>query len=89
MLWGTDSVWYGPGQPLIDAFRAFRIPADYCERYGYPPLTPERKAKILGLNAARVYGVDADAARAAASGDDLAWVGAALDEARRRGSLAL
>jgi hypothetical protein len=26
---------------------------------GYPALTPERKRKIFGLNAARVYGVDA------------------------------
>ena len=26
ILWGTDSVWYGPPQPLIDAFRAFTIP---------------------------------------------------------------
>ena len=26
ILWGTDSVWYGTPQPLIDAFRAFRIP---------------------------------------------------------------
>lgn len=22
ILWGTDSVWYGPPHPLIDAFRA-------------------------------------------------------------------
>lgn len=28
------------------------------ERYGYPELTPARKAKVLGLNAARVYGIE-------------------------------
>jgi hypothetical protein len=27
-------------------------------RFGYPALTPLRRAKILGLNGARVYGVD-------------------------------
>ena len=26
ILWGTDSIWYGPTQQLIDAFRAFQIP---------------------------------------------------------------
>ena len=36
IVWGTDSIWYGPSQPLIDAFRAFQIPQEYCQRYGYP-----------------------------------------------------
>ena len=45
LLWGTDSVWYGPCQPLIDAFRAFRIPERLCQEHGYPPLTRERKVK--------------------------------------------
>jgi predicted TIM-barrel fold metal-dependent hydrolase len=85
LLWGTDSVWYGPAQPLIDAFRAFRIPEALCEAHGYPPLTPERKAKILGRNAARVYGVDP---RPSSRGDDLAWVREAIAEERRRGGLA-
>ncbi len=79
LLWGTDSVWYGPARPLIDAFRAFQIPAEFSERYGYPPLTRERKAKILGLNAARVYGVDPESARAMAASDDLAWTRTALE----------
>jgi hypothetical protein len=29
------------------------------DEFGYPELTAERKAKIFGLNSARVYGVDA------------------------------
>ncbi len=85
-LWGSDSIWYGSPQPLIDALRAFRIPDEDCERYGYAPLTPERKAKILGLNAARVYGIDVPRARARAAGDDLAWARGALSELRRRGT---
>ena len=84
VLWGTDSVWYGPAQPLIDAFRAFQIPERLRERHGYPALTPAIKQAILGGNAAAVYGVDL-AAAARARTDDLAWAGDALREARARG----
>ena len=31
ILWGTDSVWYGPPQSLIDAFRASKSPSA-CKR---------------------------------------------------------
>lgn len=74
ILWGTDSVWYGSTQPLIDAFRAFQIPEEYQERYGYPALTDSVKAKILGLNAARVYGVNQGLTLERARNDDLAWI---------------
>ena len=53
IVWGTDSIWYGSPQPLIDAFRAFEIPERMQEEFGYPALTVETKAKILGVNAAR------------------------------------
>src|SRR3712207_4774969 len=58
VLWGTDCIFYGSPQDQIQAFRAFHISREFQERYGYPALTPRRKAKILGLNAARVYGVE-------------------------------
>jgi hypothetical protein len=58
VLWGTDSIWYGSPQDQIQAFRAFEITPAFQERYGYPALTPAIKAKILGLNAARIYGVE-------------------------------
>ncbi len=58
VLWGTDSTWYGSPQPLIDAFRAFRIPERMQEEFGYPPLTDAVKERILGTNAAELYGVD-------------------------------
>jgi predicted TIM-barrel fold metal-dependent hydrolase len=58
ILWGTDSIWYGSPQDQIQAFRAFRITEEFQERYGYPALTPRVKRKILGLNAARLYGID-------------------------------
>jgi hypothetical protein len=80
ILWGTDSVWYGPTQPLVDSLRVFQIPDELCEQYGYTKLTPEIRAKILGGNAARFYGIDLEAARVAALTDDLAWTSAALRE---------
>jgi len=58
ILWGTDSIWYGPPQLLIDAFRAFTIPEAMQEQYGYPALTRAVKAAILGANATRLYGID-------------------------------
>jgi hypothetical protein len=58
VLWGTDCIFYGSPQDQIQALRAFRITPEFQERYGYPELTPLRKAKILGLNGARVYGVE-------------------------------
>jgi predicted TIM-barrel fold metal-dependent hydrolase len=85
ILWGTDSVWYGNTQPLIDAFRAFQIPQEYQERYGYPALTDAIKSKILGLNAARVYGVDEAATFRRAQNDNLAWIREAIAEGELRG----
>ncbi len=58
ILWGTDSIFYGSPQGQIDAFRTFQIPVELQERHGYPPLTERARAKILGWNAARLYGLD-------------------------------
>ena len=58
ILWGTDSIFYGSPQPQIEAFLAFEIPDRLRERHGYPRLSRRAKHKILGANAARVYGVD-------------------------------
>ena len=71
VLWGTDSVWYGPPQTQIMAFRAFEISAGFQQRYGYPALTDAVKAKILGLNAARLWGLDPHATRCALAADTL------------------
>jgi hypothetical protein len=57
ILWGTDSIWWGSPQWQIDAFKALEIPPAMQDRFGYPALTRRMKARILGLNAARLYGV--------------------------------
>ena len=43
---------------MIDAFKRVQISDEICEKFGYAKLTKEDKAKIFGLNAAKVYGVD-------------------------------
>jgi uncharacterized protein len=72
VLWGTDAIWLGSPQPQIMAFRAFQITPEYQERYSYPALTDEVKAKILGLNAARLFDLDPTATRCALDADGLA-----------------
>jgi uncharacterized protein len=56
VLWGTDSIWYGSPQDQIQAFRAFQISAEWRERFDYPAITPELRAKVFGLNALKPYG---------------------------------
>lgn len=63
VLWGTDSIWYGSPQDQIQAFRTFDISPELVATHGYPQLTSQLKAKIFGLNGARVYGVDVSAQR--------------------------
>lgn len=63
VLWGTDTLWYGSPQGMIQALRAFVITPEFQERFGYPELTEERKAKILGANAAVLYGIVPDLSR--------------------------
>ena len=57
LLWGTDSIFYGSPQGQIDALRAFEISTEFQERFGCPELTREKKRKILGENAARLYNI--------------------------------
>ena len=57
ILWGTDSIWYGSPQDQIQAFRSFQISQEFQQRYGYPEITPQIRAKIFGLNALRIYPV--------------------------------
>jgi|SRR5579863_5046370 len=71
VIWGTDCLWWGSPQWVIDAFKRFQISDEICEKFGYAKLTKEDKAKIFGLNAARIYGVDVKAKRNALPSDAL------------------
>jgi hypothetical protein len=71
VLWGTDSIWYGSPQDQIQAFRSFEIAPKLLDTYRYPELTPRLKAKIFGLNGARVYGVDIPAERKKTEADPI------------------
>ena len=69
VVWGTDCIWYGSPQDQIQAFRTFQISPEYQERYGYPAITAQTRAKIFGLNAAPLYGIQADEIRRHQAGD--------------------
>jgi predicted TIM-barrel fold metal-dependent hydrolase len=58
IVFGSDSVWYGSPQWQIDAMWRFQIPEDLRKKYGYPELTEDAKRKILGLNSAKLYGIN-------------------------------
>jgi len=63
LVWGSECLWFGSPQPQIEMFRALQISEEFQERYGYPELTPEIKAKVLGLNGARLYRIDPEEIR--------------------------
>lgn len=65
VVWGTDCVIYGSPQQFIEWFRALEIPQSMQDQYGYPPLDAMNKARIFGLNSAKLYGIDVEATRCA------------------------
>jgi hypothetical protein len=71
ILWGTDSIWGGSPQSQIDRLRRLEIKPELMDKYGYPELTAQIKNQILGLNAAKLFGVDPAAKRQAIQADKL------------------
>jgi uncharacterized protein len=71
ILWGTDSIWNGSPQSQIERLRRLKMPEKLMEKYKYPDLTREVKNGILGLNAAKIFGVDVEQARKAIKTDKL------------------
>jgi predicted TIM-barrel fold metal-dependent hydrolase len=69
LIWSTGCSFTHP-RPVIEAFAKFEMPADLVEG-GYPALTAEAKAKIFGLNFARLHGLDLDDVRARIAADDI------------------
>ncbi|HSR71679.1 MAG TPA: amidohydrolase family protein [Kiloniellales bacterium] len=72
VLYGSDCIWYGSPQDQIQALRTFQISAEFQEKFGYAPMTSELRARIFGLNAAKVYGIDADEVLKRARNDPVA-----------------
>ena len=58
VLWGTDCLFYGSPQDQIQAFRTFQISEEFQEKFAYPKITDEIRAKIFGLSAAKIYAID-------------------------------
>jgi predicted TIM-barrel fold metal-dependent hydrolase len=85
VVWGTDCLWWGSPQWVIEAFKRFQISDELCAKFGYQKLSKEDKAKIFGLNAAKLYGVDVTAKRNALPADALSkFKQAYLDQGGQR-----
>ncbi|HET9728588.1 MAG TPA: amidohydrolase family protein [Acidimicrobiia bacterium] len=87
VLWGTDAVWYGSPQAQLQAFRAFTISNEFQSTFGYPALTHAVKERVLGLNAAELFGLDPAATRCALTEDPLTNAKLTAAELRREGAL--
>ncbi|MBI3210625.1 MAG: amidohydrolase family protein [Candidatus Solibacter usitatus] len=71
VIWGTDCLWWGSPQWVVDAFKRFQISDEMCDKFGYKKITKQDKANIFGLNAAKIYGIDLKKARKPLAGDAL------------------
>jgi hypothetical protein len=80
IVWGTDCILSGSPQSQIELFRRFTITPQYQQMYGYPAITPQMKAQIFGLNAAKLYHVDPAAARCRVNQNTFAQYKQELDE---------
>ncbi|HZR79498.1 MAG TPA: amidohydrolase family protein [Candidatus Binatia bacterium] len=78
ICWGTDSLWWGSPQWQIDAFKTFQISEQLQAEKGYPAIDDDTRRKILGLNSARLYGVDVEAVRCTVANDAVAQARAEL-----------
>jgi hypothetical protein len=59
-------------RPVIEAFARLEMPEEMIESDGYSPLTDAVKADILGLNFARLHGIDIGRVKDSIADDDLA-----------------
>ena len=80
IIWGTDSIWYGPTQPVLDAFRTFQIPDATLRAIRVPQDHGAGEAQDPGGNAARCMASTSMRCRDAAATDDLSWTNAVAAE---------
>jgi hypothetical protein len=69
LLYGSEAFIWPRVQTYIDAFTELEMPEDLQEGWGYPAMTREIREKILGLNLARILGIDVETKKAAFSDD--------------------
>ncbi len=69
ILFGSDYALWEP-KWLVEKFMAFQIPEDLQAEFGVK-MDMDTRRKILGLNAARLYGMDVDAQMAKIKNDTL------------------
>jgi uncharacterized protein len=62
-------------RPILEAFDGYELPPALVEERGFPQLTEQDRRNILGENTLRMYGLDAEAVRAATAGDAFALAG--------------
>lgn len=75
VVWGSDALWQGSPYWQVEALRRLEIPENLRRAHGYAPLGPadgEVKSAILGLNSARLYGLDVPALQRAHADDAFA-----------------
>jgi len=85
IIWGTDCLWWGSPQWIIQAMHRFQMPEEMQKKWGYPPITKRDKEMIFGLNAARLYKIDVKAQRKAIPQDYMTRYKAAyIDSGRLR-----
>ncbi len=84
MMGGAKKLFYSSGassphpRPTLEAFANLTMPIDMVEGDGYPELTDEIKADLLGRNYAALHGIDIAKAKSAIADDG-------LSRARRQG----
>jgi len=71
VIWGTDCIWWGSPQWLIEAFRRFQIPENLQQDFGYAAISDAEKDIIFGKNLAGLYDIDVAAQRSAIPQDAL------------------
>lgn len=64
LFWGSEAALAGPPGGIIQAIVDLEMPEDLQVNYGYPEITELDKRKILGLNFAKLMGVDVEAKKA-------------------------
>jgi hypothetical protein len=63
------------------AFRAFQISDEFQQKFGYPKITPQVRARIFGLNGAAAYGLSPAEVRKSTARDPVGQARVAYREA--------